>query len=151
MSKLLTTVAFILASVAGTANAQSAQIDSGWRGFELRWDTTRRTQIQWNAFEVDGNLMICGAYSTRGGRVAHDFTKEALRHTQIRLNGSTILRSPTFFEPVSNAHYQSRLQGQTAGCRTLDVAVNPSDLRNVDITVQTSRIRGLRSFRERTS
>lgn len=132
----------ITAFAASSATAQQTAVTANWAGGELNWDGPARTQIRWAAIPSNGEVLICGAYSNIGGNKITRLSRVVMQGSRVLdANGSVVMNSISFFTNISSAHYQSKLEGQMAGCRSTGRPATDAELSGLRLDVKTGRIR----------
>ncbi|SEW01374.1 hypothetical protein SAMN04488515_0648 [Cognatiyoonia koreensis] len=124
------------------ASAQQTAITENFAGGELNWDGPARTQIRWAPVPSNGEILICGAYSNIGGTKITRLSRVVMQQSKVvDVNGNTVLNTLSFFNNISSAHYQSKLMGQMANCRSTGRPATQAELSGLRLDVKTGRIR----------
>ncbi|MCA0044121.1 hypothetical protein [Celeribacter litoreus] len=110
-----------VASAAETVNPRN--VDERFAIHRLHWSPSGETFIRWSAYNHDGYIAICGAYTVSKGSRTLTFTKRALLASRIKLNGKTVITNLSYFNDVPNQHLANELVGQSANCK---VTTTPS-------------------------
>jgi len=114
------------------ATAQSQVVD-GFRVDQFRWTGAASTMVRWKPMLLDGELLICGSYSTRGAGRFRGFGREMMQRTNVRLNGQVVKRGVSHFSSVQSQHMNSRMVGQPADCARLGRSGTDADLNNITL------------------
>lgn len=141
--KLLASIFVTLAFVAGLPTASTAQtlVDRTYGGGQFSWDRNGSGLLyRYQAYVVDGEVVVCGAWARRGP--LRDLSRQAMREASIHIEGSRVMRNISWFNAVSNASWQTELDGAETTCRGTGTAAAGVNLRSVEIVFREGRYRG---------
>lgn len=141
MKKLLLITTLWMTSALG-ASAQSILVDESFSGAGFSWSRGNGAlTIRYRAIEIEGEIYLCGATAYKGGATAGRFSREALRLAKITLNGSRVKQNLRWFNTVSSRHWDTRLEGQEADCRSMDMAAGQANLSDFRVEFYEGRYR----------
>ena len=139
--KFLTAVAVAVCG-ALPAIAQQVQIDETFHLHTLNWENGNgSTMVRWRPVIIDGNIAICSAYATRGGRKYSSLSRQAVADMRIEQNGQTILPSLRFSSIQGSRAYGQNMVGTNATCAVTSTPGTPADFAalRADITPRNYR------------
>lgn len=125
------------------ASAQDVRVDDSFGTFGFTWSRPPGAQmlIRFRPFIVDGELVVCGAYSNRGGPTITRLGREVMRAAQVKISGSTVMRDIRFFKVISNAQNSVGFVGSMAGCVNTERPTEQSELASFEIETRDGRYR----------
>lgn len=110
------------------AAAQQLQIDDSFHLHTLSWENGNgSTMVRWRPVIIDGNIAICSAYATRGGRKYSDLSKRVVADMRIERNGETFLSSLRFSRINGSRAYGTEMIGTNADCMVTSVPGTSAD------------------------
>jgi hypothetical protein len=83
-----------------------------------------RFVFAWDVFELNGTVMVCGAYSVTNAQLRQP-VRNMLRNGGVLVDDSMAIAGLQFFNLVGRVHDEERMVGKTASCASL-----PSNLAN---------------------
>ncbi len=125
-----------------SASAFETPVDNNFRITGMGSDRQSQLLIRYRAVLFEGEMYICGAYSSRGSsRIASSFAREVLREGKMTMGETTVKRNLTFFNAVSSANNDTRLDGVMAQCLSTGISATPAELPSVRIELRSGRYR----------
>ncbi|MFT5649528.1 MAG: hypothetical protein ACJAXK_002205 [Yoonia sp.] len=97
--------------------------------------------VRYRPFVVDGKLVVCGAYSSRGGSRQTRATLAVLKESSVKLNGRTAMRNMSYFAAVNSRFNAVNLTGQSANCRATSVDATQDMLSTFEYDGGDGRVR----------
>lgn len=112
-------LAFPLTSVSASASSKSdpRPVTKEFSGGKFNWKKSGDFVFRWDAFNNDGQLEICGLYSTAGSTFGAVISEKVLVEAKITLDGKLIKRGLHFFKAVPNETRDVKHVGKMANCR----------------------------------
>ncbi len=123
------------------SDASPKTVDKDFATYTLDWTPNGESFIRWGVFDHDGYIAVCGAYTVSKGAKTLTATKKALLATEIKLNGTRILTSLSFFNDVPNEYLANELEGQTANCKVTDTPSSAAKDGGFEIELNQTKFR----------
>lgn len=115
-----------------TAIAQSVPttiVDDSFNIRTLNWrGGVGRTMVRWRAVIIDGNIAVCSAYATSGGRKYTSLSRQLVADLRIKRNDSVFLSSLRFSAIHGSRGFSENLIGFRANCRVTSTPGTSADL-----------------------
>lgn len=119
----------LLASSAVAQSALPTVVDDSFNLRVLNWrNGSGRTMVRWSAVIVDGNIAICGAHATRGGRKYTSLSRQVVADIRILRNGNVFLAGLNFSAIHGSRAFGQNLVGSKVNCRVSTVPGTTADL-----------------------
>lgn len=144
MFKKIMCVAAVCGSafIGSSAFAQNANaIDDSYGGFSVTWSSVGGTTVRYKPFIVNGELVICGGFSSHGGARQTRASRAMLKESSAKLNGHTVMRDMSFFSAVNSRYNDVGLVGQPATCRSTGDPASPEMLSTFEFDNGDGRVR----------
>ena len=140
MIKNLMAAAAITLAASG-AQAQSVAIDDTFLVGGGKWDGLGSIYMRFRPVVANGEILICGAYSSTGGSKYTRLNRQVVRGGKAVVGNRVLSNSLSFFNQVSNSHNAVELVGQTASCMNTGVAADGIDLNAIEFNFRSGRYR----------
>ena len=138
--RIIASVALIFLPI--SASAFEILVDDNFRGTGMRSSRQSEIIIRYRAVLFEGDMYICGAYSSRGGATAStQMARQVMREADMVMGDQTVMRNLLFFNIVSSANNSVALDGAMANCASTGISAQPADLRSVRIDIRAGRYR----------
>lgn len=112
-------LAFPLTSVSASASSKSdpRPVTKSFAAGQFSWGKGGDFVFLWAPFNNNGQLEICGLYSTKGNSIGSRFSDQAMREAGIRLGKKYVIRGLKYFAFVPNEGRKNGHIGELAKCK----------------------------------
>ena len=133
--------ALALTFAAPSESAAQTVVDQTYAGGEFVWDRNGSGLLyRYRPYVVDGEIVICGAWTRRGS--VTNLSRQAMREAHVVIDGQRVMRDVSWFRTVNRSGWQSGLEGMETSCRAMGVAATNSNVNTVTIEFREGRYRG---------